>query len=45
MAELDLEIVYRPGNQNVVADVLSCYGLMGLLKPLLVLCIVWVIVV
>ena len=26
MAELDLEIVYRPGEKNVVADVLSRYG-------------------
>ena len=26
MAELDLEILYRPGEQNVVADVLSRYG-------------------
>ena len=26
MAELDLEILYRPGEKNVVADVLSCYG-------------------
>ena len=25
MAELDLKIVYRPGEKNVVADVLSCY--------------------
>ena len=26
MAELDLEILYRPGEKNVVADVLSRYG-------------------
>ena len=26
MAELDLEILYRPGEKNVVADVLSHYG-------------------
>ena len=25
MAELDLETVYRPGEKNVVVDVLSCY--------------------
>ena len=29
MAELDLEILYRPGKKNVVADVLSCYGVDG----------------
>ena len=29
MTELDLEIVYRPGKKNVVADVLSCYGVDG----------------
>ena len=29
MAELDLEIVYRPGEKNVVADVLSRYGVDG----------------
>ena len=29
MAELDLEILYRPGDKNVVADVLSCYGVDG----------------
>ena len=26
MAELDLEILYRPGEKNAVADVLSRYG-------------------
>ena len=26
MAELNLEIVYRPGEKNAVADVLSRYG-------------------
>ena len=26
MAELNLEILYRPGDKNVVADVLSRYG-------------------
>ena len=31
MAELDLEIVYRPGEKNVVADVLSCYGVDGVI--------------
>ena len=29
MAELDLEILYRPGEKNMVADVLSCYGVDG----------------
>ena len=29
MAELDLEILYRPGKKNVVADVLSRYGVEG----------------
>ena len=29
MAELNLEIVYRPGKKNVVADVLSQYGAEG----------------
>ena len=29
MAELDLEILYRPGEKNVVADVLSRYGVKG----------------
>ena len=29
MAELDLEIVYRPGKTNVVANVLSRYGVDG----------------
>ena len=29
MAELDLEIVCRTGEKNVVADVLSCYGVEG----------------
>ena len=29
MAELDLEIVYRPGKKNVVVDVLSRYGVEG----------------
>ena len=29
MAELDLEILYRPGEKNVVADVLSRYGIEG----------------
>ena len=29
MAELDLEILYRPGKKNVVADVLSHYGVDG----------------
>ena len=26
MAKLDLEILYRPCEKNLVADVLSCYG-------------------
>ena len=29
MAELDLEILYRPGEKNVVTDVLSRYGVDG----------------
>ena len=29
IAELDPEIVYRPGEKNVVADVLSRYGIDG----------------
>ena len=29
MAELDLEIVYRPGEKNVVTDVLMLYGVKG----------------
>ena len=29
MAELDLEVLYRPGEKNVVADVLSRYGVEG----------------
>ena len=29
MAELDLEILYRPGEKTVVADVLSRYGVDG----------------
>ena len=29
MAELDLEILYRPGEKNVVADVLSRNGVEG----------------
>ena len=29
MPKLDLEIVYRPGEKNVVADVLSRYGVDG----------------
>ena len=32
MAELDLEIVYRPGEKNVVADVLSYYGVDGVVE-------------
>ena len=32
MAELDLDIVYRPGEQNVVADVLSRYGVDGVVE-------------
>ena len=32
MAELDLEIVYRPGEKDVVADVLSWYGVDGVLE-------------
>ena len=30
MAELDLEIFYRPGEKNVVADVLPRYGVDGM---------------
>ena len=29
MAELDLEILYRPGEKNVIAGVLSHYGVDG----------------
>ena len=29
MAELNLEILYRPGKKNVVPDVLSHYGVEG----------------
>ena len=29
MAELDLEILHRPGEKNMVADVLSRYGIEG----------------
>ena len=32
MAELDLEILYRLGEKNVVADVLSCYGVEGVFE-------------
>ena len=32
MAELDLEIVYRPGEKNVVADVLLRYGVDGVFE-------------
>ena len=32
MAELDLEILYRPGKKNVVADVLSRYGVDGVFE-------------
>ena len=32
MAELDLEIVYRPGEKNVVADVLLRYGVDGVVE-------------
>ena len=32
MAELNLEIVYRPGKKNVVADVLSRYGVDGVFE-------------
>ena len=32
MAELDLEIVYKPGKKNVVADVLSRYGVDGVVE-------------
>ena len=32
MAELDLEIVYRPGEKNLVADVLSRYGVDGVVE-------------
>ena len=32
MAELDLEIVYRPGEKNMVADVLSRYGVDGVFE-------------
>ena len=31
MAELDLEILYRPGEKNVVADILSRYGVDGVI--------------
>ena len=32
MAELNLEILYRPGKKNVVADVLSRYAVDGAFK-------------
>ena len=32
MAELDLEILYRPGEKNVVADVLSRCGVDGVFE-------------
>ena len=32
MAEIDLEILYRPGKKNVVADVLSRYGVDGVFE-------------
>ena len=32
MVELDPEILYRPGEKNVVADVLSCYGVDGVFE-------------
>ena len=32
MAELDLEIVYRPGKKKVVADVLSRYRVDGVFE-------------
>ena len=32
MAELDLEILYRPGEKNVVVDVLSRYGVDGVFE-------------
>ena len=32
MAELVLEILYRPGEKNAVADVLSRYGVDGVLE-------------
>ena len=32
MAELNLEILYRPGEKNVVADVLSRYGVEGVFE-------------
>ena len=32
MAELNLEIVYRPGEKNVAADVLSCSGVDGVVE-------------
>ena len=45
MAELDPEIVYRPGKKNVVTDVFSRYGVEVLPRPLPVLSIVLVITV
>ena len=32
MAELVLEIVYSPGEKIIVADVLSCYGVDGVVE-------------
>ena len=32
MAKLNLEILYRPGEKNVVADVLSRYGVDGVFE-------------
>ena len=32
MAELDQEIVYRKGEKNLLADILSCYGVDGVVE-------------
>ena len=45
MAELNLEILYRPGEKNVVADVLSRYGVDGVFETTASANLAWVTVV
>ena len=42
MAELDLKILYRPGEKNVVADVLSRYGVDGVVETTTSANLTWV---